>query len=136
MWIRLFNKDSSSPNPCGAVSLIGAESVFEGIWSSEADIRIEGEFKGVLQTAGEVTVGEKGKVRSTELRARDVVVAGHLEGRVQADGMVRITSTGSLIGTVRAASLIIEQGAIFQGRSEMCESHTLQEDVTIAVAML
>ncbi|ALS25289.1 bactofilin family protein [Paenibacillus naphthalenovorans] len=134
MRIRLFSKGGSSRKSGGEVSLIGEESVFEGVWYSEADIRIEGEFKGVLQTTGEVAVGEKGKVRSTALRARDVVVAGHLEGQVQAAGIVRITSTGRLLGTVQAASLIIEQGAVFQGHSEMCES--MQEDVTIAIAML
>ncbi|MBP1153831.1 MULTISPECIES: polymer-forming cytoskeletal protein [unclassified Paenibacillus] len=134
--IRLSRKGCVPSKSHGAVSLIGAGSVFEGVLRTEADLRIEGAFKGVLQTSGEVAIGEEGCVRSTELRARDVIIAGHLEGRVQADGFVRITSTETLIGTVRAASLMIEQGAIFQGQSEMCESHPLQEEVTIAIAML
>ncbi|MNR60086.1 Polymer-forming cytoskeletal [compost metagenome] len=42
-----------------------------------------------------------------------------MEGIVKAEGIVRITATGRLTGTVQAGSLIIEKGALFQGTSQM-----------------
>ncbi|CAG7651057.1 hypothetical protein PAESOLCIP111_06236 [Paenibacillus solanacearum] len=109
------------PNRSGAVSLIGEGSLFDGTLHATSDLRIEGEFQGTLHSSGDVAVGEKGCVRATEVHARNVIIAGRLEGCVQADGFVKITPTGRLTGTVRASSLIIEQGAIFQGQSEMDE---------------
>lgn len=131
---RMNGWRSRSSRSGRSVSLIGEGSVLEGAFRSEADVRIEGEFQGVLQAAGEVAVGEKGIVRSTDLRARDVVIAGRLDGRVEAEGIVRITPTGRLVGTVRAATLIIEPGAVFQGQSEM--GHAAQEDASLMIAVL
>lgn len=102
-----------------AVSLIGEASQFHGDLHSPSDIRVEGEFHGLLHAAGEVAIGERGAVYSTDLRARELVVAGRLEGCVEAEGCVRITPTGRVMGTVRSASLIIEPGAVFQGTSVM-----------------
>ncbi|CAG7653459.1 polymer-forming cytoskeletal protein [Paenibacillus allorhizosphaerae] len=115
---------SGNKNRPGAVSLIGEGSLFDGTLHATSDLRIEGEFQGILHSSGDVAVGEKGCIRATEIRAHNVIIAGRLEGRVQAEGFVRITSTGRLSGTVRANSLIIEQGAVFQGQSEMTEPQT------------
>ncbi|UUZ92182.1 polymer-forming cytoskeletal protein [Paenibacillus sp. P25] len=103
----------------GTVSLIGEGSFFKGDMSSQADVRVEGEFHGVLHASGEVAIGERGRVRSSDLQAREVIVAGRMEGGVRAEGCVRITPTGRITGTIRAAALVIEPGAVFQGSSEM-----------------
>ena len=99
-------------------TLIGEGTLLEGSCVSQADIRIEGEVVGDLRTSGEVVIGEKGSVRS-EIQARDVTIAGRMEGTVIASGIVRITPSGRLVGIVEASSLIIEKGAVFQGTSRM-----------------
>lgn len=99
-------------------TLIGEGTVLEGSCHSEADIRIEGEVIGDLRTSGEVVIGEKGSVRS-DIQAKDVTIAGRMEGTIKATGIVRITPSGRVIGTVEASSLIIEKGAVFQGTSRM-----------------
>ncbi|AEI45867.1 bactofilin family protein [Paenibacillus mucilaginosus] len=135
MLKSMLGQKGRGSKAASGVTLIGEGCEFEGALRSEADLRIEGEFNGVLQASGEVAIGERGRVRTTDLRARDVVIAGRLEGRVEAEGRVRITSTGKLIGTVRAAVLMIEQGAVFQGQSEMMEE-ARQEDAPLAIAMI
>lgn len=114
---------SKSKSQRGAIltdTLIGEGSVLEGSCISEADIRVEGEVNGDLRTSGEVVIGEKGSVRS-EIHARDVTIAGRMEGTVRATGVVRITPSGRLTGMVEASSLIIEKGAVFQGTSRMAD---------------
>ncbi|WP_284642237.1 bactofilin family protein [Paenibacillus silviterrae] len=101
-----------------AVTLIGEGSVIEGDLYAPADLRVEGEIRGRLRSEGEVVVGERGYVRS-DLHAAHVIIAGRVEGIVRAEGTVRITATGKLSGTILAGSLIIEQGAVFQGKSDM-----------------
>jgi cytoskeletal protein CcmA (bactofilin family) len=113
-------------------TLIGEGTLLEGNCISEADIRIEGEVIGDLRTSGEVVIGEKGSVRS-EIQAKDVTIAGRMEGTVRVTGIVRITASGRLIGTVEAASLIIEKGAIFQGMSRMADG---TEDRILSIAVV
>ncbi|WP_282937839.1 polymer-forming cytoskeletal protein [Paenibacillus sp. RC67] len=116
--MAMLNKAKPQRRSAGTDTLIGEGTLWEGSCTSEADIRIEGEVVGDLRISGEVVIGEKGIVRS-EITAKDVTIAGRLEGTVKAEGIVRITATGKLIGTVQAGSLIIEKGAVFQGTSQM-----------------
>ena len=132
--IGLFGKKRRTPGSGGAVTLIGEGCLVEGTMHSQAFLRIEGEFNGSLHSSGEVVIGEKGAARCKELHARDVIVAGRLEGAVYAEGVLRITASGQLHGTVRAASLIIEQGAVFQGRSDMVPAPV--EDAKALIAVL
>jgi cytoskeletal protein CcmA (bactofilin family) len=112
------NKGKSQRGSALTDTLIGEGTLLEGSCISEADIRIEGEVIGDLRTSGEVVIGEKGSVRS-EIQAKDVTIAGRMEGTIKAAGIVRITPSGRLAGTVEASSLIIEKGAVFQGTSRM-----------------
>ncbi|MDF2960534.1 MAG: polymer-forming cytoskeletal protein [Paenibacillus sp.] len=118
MRLRLLGKSKIQRRSAATDTLFGEKTLFEGNCTSDADMRIEGEVVGDLRTTGEVVIGEKGFVRST-VTAKDVTIAGRMEGTVKAEGIVRITATGRLTGTVQAGSLIIEKGALFQGTSQM-----------------
>ncbi|ULL13634.1 polymer-forming cytoskeletal protein [Paenibacillus sp. H1-7] len=120
--MSMLNKKAQR-RTAGADTLIGEGTLWEGKCTAEADIRVEGEVAGDVRTTGVVVIGEKGIVRS-EVTAKDVTIAGRMEGTVKAEGVVRITSTGKLVGTIQAASLIIEKGAVFQGTSQMDEVPT------------
>ncbi|SDE30502.1 protein CcmA, bactofilin family [Paenibacillus sp. UNCCL117] len=128
--IGLRKKSKRQPRMGSAVTLIGEGCRVQGELMSEADLRIEGEFTGTIHAAGEVAVGERGVLRCRELQARDVVVAGRLEGSVQATGTVRLTSTGKLTGRLSAGTLVIEPGAVFEGQSFMTgERKSAQADI-------
>lgn len=114
----MFKAKKPSINLSTTDTLIGEGSVFEGRIKSEASIRIEGHITGDIECAGDVTIGEKGVAKSN-ISARDVILAGSLHGNVITKGKLTITSTGSLHGNTSAASLIINEGGIFQGSSKM-----------------
>ncbi|WP_222429923.1 bactofilin family protein [Paenibacillus cremeus] len=105
-------------NPKAMDTLIGEGTVFEGRIQSAAGVRIEGQLTGDIRCEGDVTVGEQGKVKS-HIAGRDVVIAGVVHGNVTAKGKLRITSKGQLFGNVAAASFVIDEGAVFQGASQM-----------------
>lgn len=131
--MRLFRKMKPPLSVSNAVTLIGEGSVVEGELFAPADLRVEGEMKGKLRSEGEIVVGERGFVRS-HLHARDIIIAGRVEGVVRAEGTVRVTSTGRLNGTVQACTLIIEPGAVFQGNSEVLQLP--QEDAVLSCVMV
>lgn len=99
-------------------TLIGEGSVFEGKVKSEASIRIEGQMIGDIECGGDVTIGEAGKVKSN-IFARNVIVAGVVHGNVTAKGTLTISASGQLYGNTAAQTLVISEGAVFQGTSKM-----------------
>lgn len=99
-------------------TLIGEGSTFEGKIRSRASVRLEGEITGDLECEGDVIIGEKGIARSN-VTARNVVLAGTVQGNVSARGKLTIKSTGRLSGNLSAAELSIESGGFFKGISKM-----------------
>jgi cytoskeletal protein CcmA (bactofilin family) len=114
----MFKGKKQTINPSVTDTLIGEGSVFEGRIKSEASIRIEGHLTGDIDCAGDVTIGEKGVVKSN-ITARDVIIAGQVHGNIHTKGKLTITSTGQLYGNTSSQSFIIEEGAVFQGSSKM-----------------
>ncbi len=84
----------------------------------DAHFRIHGKFSGEVKTEGELIVGEGGEVEG-ELRIGQIVVSGTVRGTIQASRRVQITSTGKVFADVETPSLIVEDGACFEGRCSM-----------------
>lgn len=114
----MFKGNKHALNPNSTDTLIGEGSVFEGRIKSEAGVRIEGTIIGDVVCKGDITVGERGVVKS-HLEARNVIIAGTVTGNVTAKEKLTILSTGKLSGNTSAASLVIEEGAVFSGSSKM-----------------
>jgi cytoskeletal protein CcmA (bactofilin family) len=122
----MFKSKSSKMNPNTTDTLIGEGTIFEGKLKSDAGIRIEGQITGNVESAGDVTVGEKGVVKSN-ISARNVIIAGTVHGNVLTKGSLRIMSSGRVYGNTTSQSLVIDEGGIFQGNSRM-EVKTGEED--------
>ncbi|BBH21818.1 hypothetical protein Back11_31630 [Paenibacillus baekrokdamisoli] len=99
-------------------TLIGQGTHIDGKLTSEAGIRIEGEYHGEIACKGDVIIGECGVVKSN-ITARDVIVAGKVFGDIHTKGRLTITASGHLNGNVAAQSLLIQEGGIFNGSSRM-----------------
>jgi cytoskeletal protein CcmA (bactofilin family) len=114
----MFKKKKSKINPNTTDTLIGEGSTFEGRIRSEASLRVEGNIVGDIECVGDVTVGEHGQAKSN-VTARNVTIAGMVQGNVNTRGLLTITSTGQLLGNTLSHSLLIAEGGVFQGQSKM-----------------
>ncbi|MBB3108544.1 cytoskeletal protein CcmA (bactofilin family) [Paenibacillus phyllosphaerae] len=99
-------------------TLIGQGTQAEGRMVSEASIRIEGEYRGDIECKGDVIIGECGIARSN-VTAKDVTIAGKVYGDVVTKGRLTITASGQLHGNATAHTLLIQDGAIFNGSCKM-----------------
>jgi cytoskeletal protein CcmA (bactofilin family) len=99
-------------------TLIGEGTVFEGHIKSEASIRVEGRITGDIVCKGDVTIGDKGNA-SSNISARNVIIAGIVRGNVSTSEKLTITSTGKLHGNTNSKSFIIDDGGTFMGTSKM-----------------
>jgi cytoskeletal protein CcmA (bactofilin family) len=65
-----------------------------------------------------LTIGPNGTVRAA-IKAREVVALGSIHGNVEAADKIEIRKDAKLIGDIRMARIIIEDGAYFKGMSEI-----------------
>jgi cytoskeletal protein CcmA (bactofilin family) len=99
-------------------TVIGPTANFKGTLQSDGGLRIDGVFEGTLQIAGNLIIGESGKVIA-DVSAQNVSVAGALKGTVKAAGRLEILSTGRVWGDISVASFLIDEGGFFRGQSIM-----------------
>ena len=99
-------------------TIIGPTADFNGHLKSDGGIRVEGTFEGLLESAGNVIVGESAKVLA-DISARNVSVAGSVKGNITANGRLEILSTGRVWGDIHVTSFLIDEGGVFRGQSLM-----------------
>ena len=61
-----------------------------------------------------LTVGPNGKVVAG-IKAREIVVLGAIQGNVDASDKIDIRKDAKLVGDIKAARIVIEDGAYFKG---------------------
>ncbi len=99
-------------------SIVDRHSLFNGTFRSARDLRVEGTVEGEIACEGMLVIAQGARVKAT-VTAREIEVAGELDGEVTCSGRFRIAPTGSASGKVTAASLVIEEGARFNGDFSM-----------------
>ena len=95
-------------------TVIGAAVWIKGEILSREDLRLDGEAEGTLQVDGRLTVGQQGKAHAN-ITAREVVMAGKVEGNIDASERVVLAKGSELTGDVKTAGIVIEDGAFFKG---------------------
>ncbi len=82
-----FGKDKKEPLHPSAVfqDVVGTNSSFEGDLKSDGNVRIDGFFRGSIESAGNVIIGEMAKVLA-DVTAQNISVSGALKGTIVATG--------------------------------------------------
>lgn len=78
------------------------------------EIRVDGEVNGTMQSENRLTIGETGKAEAT-IKAAEIVVAGAVKGNVEATQRIVLRKGANLVGDVKTAGIVIEDGAYFRG---------------------
>jgi cytoskeletal protein CcmA (bactofilin family) len=87
-------------------------------------LRVDGSISGKVKSeAGTLLVGERGYIKAS-VEAANVSVSGTIEGTVTAKNKVEIHPTGKIFGDVYTQALIIEHGAVFDGKCHMSGRET------------
>ena len=84
----------------------------------ETTFRVDGKLAGVVRSAGDLVVGEGGEVEG-EIEVGQVFVSGVVRGTIRATRRVQITPTGKVFADLETPALIVEDGALFEGRCAM-----------------
>ena len=103
-----------------SITVLGANAVFKGELTFKDTLCIDGEFEGKLTTSDKLIVAKEGTVLA-DIEAGTVICRGKITGNVKASQKVEIQSTGKIVGDVLTPALMIELGAVFNGKSYMSE---------------
>jgi len=95
-------------------AIIGSSMTIKGEISTREELLVDGEVEGSLESHSLLTVGPNGKVRAN-IRAREVVIFGSVNGNVEVVEKIAIRGQGSLVGDIKAAGISIDDGAYFKG---------------------
>jgi cytoskeletal protein CcmA (bactofilin family) len=97
-----------------SASIGKAVKVVGQIYSRE-DLYVDGEVEGTVEALEhKLTIGPNGVVRAG-IKAREVVALGNIQGNVEAHEKIEIRKDAKLVGDIRTARIIIEDGAYFKG---------------------
>jgi cytoskeletal protein CcmA (bactofilin family) len=99
-------------------SLVDRHSTFDGNFRSQRDLRVEGELKGNVTCEGTLFVSEGATIAAT-VEAEHITVAGELSGEIRCRGRFQILPSGKVRANVSTGSLVIQEGAIYEGQLEM-----------------
>jgi len=89
------------------------DTQIEGDLSFKGSFRIDGVFKGKINSDSTLIIGENGKVEA-DIKIGYIVINGEIKGNIQARDKVEINSTGRVIGSVASPKLIVEEGAYLE----------------------
>ncbi|MGD8252287.1 MAG: polymer-forming cytoskeletal protein [Desulfobacterales bacterium] len=109
---------TGTADPQDIYSVISGDATVDGDIVAREDLRIEGTVKGSIRTTGAVVVESTGVVASG-IKAEWILIRGRVSGDVEATGRVEIDGSGRLQGNCTAASIRINEGAVFEGRSDI-----------------
>src|ERR1700685_1412924 len=102
-------------SPRGGSAVLGKSVIVKGQIFSREDLTIDGEVEGTVELQEHrLTVGPNGKV-TAGLKAREIVVQGTVHGNIETREKIEIRKEAKVVGDIRTARIVIEDGAYFKG---------------------
>jgi cytoskeletal protein CcmA (bactofilin family) len=107
-----------SKSAAASMTFISEGTRIIGELEVEHDLRVEGALRGSVSVGGTLVLGPTGRIEGDVL-ARSATLAGHLDGNIRTQEKLVLESKSVLLGDLQTRDLIIQEGAIFQGRCAM-----------------
>ena len=98
--------------------LLGPRDRVIGQLYVEGDLRVQGTVEGEVVVTGDIEIDDTAKVKAS-VSGSDVSIRGQMNGPVTARRRLLVASSGTLIGDVRVARLIVKDGATLTGHISM-----------------
>jgi cytoskeletal protein CcmA (bactofilin family) len=97
---------------------LGKDTNLKGTLRFTESVEISGTLEGKIIAEGFLYIKEGAKI-TADIRARDIIVGGMVNGNIEATGRLEILATGKIYGNVRTAKFRVADGVVFEGKCEM-----------------
>lgn len=95
-------------------TVLGPDADFKGELRFEKGMRLMGRFEGKVNTPGRLHITKEAKM-SADVEAGGIVVEGEVHGNLSALDRVELKNSARYEGDLRAAKLVVDEGAVFEG---------------------
>lgn len=117
----MFGQKEMESNGHRVNALLEQGCEFEGKLTFEGTVRVNGCFKGEIFSEGTLVVGE-GAVLEAQIEVGCIIINGKVAGSIDAKDRIEMKSSAEVRGDIRARTLIIEEGVLFEGNCKMGEA--------------
>ena len=107
-------------------TFLGEGTEFEGILECAGALRIDGHFRGEISGEMSLVVGEGAKIES-DIHVSHLLNSGEIKGSVVAKERIEIREPGKVLGNIRTPSLVMDEGAIMEGKCRMHRTGEMDE---------
>ena len=99
-------------------TVLGNTTKLYGTLTFTDSLKINGYFEGEIESKGVLFI-EEGAHVAADIKAKEVIIAGRVEGNVAAVEKIEMLETCRLVGNVKTKKLRIADGVSFDGKCEM-----------------
>jgi len=121
--IPLSQGDLENSSPAGRCTLSSNVEI-EGSITFQKELLVDGKVQGQIISGGVLTIGENAVIRG-KIKSKSVTVHGKVRGNITAE-RCELKSKCTLQGDLKAARLIVEEGATFIGTSQNTLASTVE----------
>jgi len=98
--------------------VLSSDVEIKGSIKFQKELLIDGKVEGEIHSDGALTIGENADIRG-EIKTKSITVFGKVQGNITVGERCELKSRCTLQGDLKAARLVIEEGATFVGKSEV-----------------
>jgi cytoskeletal protein CcmA (bactofilin family) len=120
-------KDGTLSGFVGSTASVAGEATFKGM------LRVDGHLSGRISSAeGTLIVGANGRV-DADIEVAIATIHGTVKGDIIASQRIELGRASRVDGNLQTPSLMIEQGAIFEGNCRMAQQRAALETDNIVL---
>ncbi len=101
-------------------TIIGKDTNLNGNLILKKSLRVDGKIVGDVKTSDTIIIGKEGTIEG-KITAKNVLLGGSVKGNVIAAEKVFLESTASIEGDITSIQLVVDEGALFNGKCNMKE---------------
>ena len=109
-----------------AINMISDGTKISGTLVTQKDFRISGELEGSLTVDGKCIVSSTAIIKG-DIAVTEADIAGRVEGEIIVKNRLVLRQSAVVTGDIHTKSLLIEEGAIFEGACYMSKNPGHQE---------
>lgn len=116
-----IDSEGNRRDSISSLNIIGQGTFITGDITCEGDIRIDGTLKGTLQSKSKVVIGATGNITGN-INCNSADVSGKIEGKIDVLDILILQSTANVLGDINTQKLVVNLGALFNGKCTMNNS--------------
>jgi len=107
-----------APTPTRSGGILSRGVSIKGTVKFNAELLIDGEVEGKIQSGGILTIGEHARIRG-EIRTKSVQVRGSVDGNIFASERCELQAGCTLKGDIEAPRFVVDENATFLGSAKV-----------------